>query len=484
MDSSRRCFLEDLFAGSALTAILANQASGQTPIDLAPGEVDTSKYWRDYYNEVAPRGPVDSDLRILYFNKDDKKGLRYIDQVNSSELLDHPGDVTLDVTLSYFQPGTDDARIIKQYDSSQLRIDCIQTKPFMNILAPAAWVALASLYPNRAGKLPSLQTLGMEQPDLMSGNNKVVLPGGAGKFSVNVSSMAKESVLHKVLREGVQVGKIVSPLVGFPAISLPAAIAFTAIYSVLEVHATFIMKSPQMVAIATQAAAKDPSLPAQVLPLVSGDYIFVPQRHTDKLAEKLAILEVNSGYLVDKTLPTTEPVDKRAEKSIPEITYLSVKMNVTKIDLKQIAENNTVNGEAPGSPAKTSDRKGAAPAKKPDDMNSAAKIGLVIALLACPAIVPSCTAADCQPLRRALVVGISKYVPAKDRKASIRTGKPLVSRITPTGSILRVAGTFGDLPAAVNDANSFSELVEEYDFEHENVKVLQRRRGDRTEHSR
>ena len=34
--------------------------------------------------------------------------------------------------------------------SSQLRLDCVQTKPFMNIVAPLAWTALASLYPDKA----------------------------------------------------------------------------------------------------------------------------------------------------------------------------------------------------------------------------------------------------------------------------------------------------------------------------------------------
>jgi hypothetical protein len=348
MDSRRR-FFEQMMAAGGLATLLAERAQSQTP---APSNaINTTQYWHEYYGQATARGPVDSDLSVLYWNKEDKKGVRYTDQVEKSELLDHTGDVTIDVVMSHFQPGTDDAKIVKQYDSAQLRVECIQTKPFLNILAPSTWIALAALYPNTAGKLPSLQQLGFEQADPMSGTNKVVLPGGIGKFSVNVSSMAKESSLHKILRQGVQIGKIVSPLMGFPAISIPAAVAFTSIYSVLEEHASFIMKSPQMSAVATQTAVKDPALPANVLPIKTGDYIFVPRRHTDKLATKLANLEVNSGYLVDKTLPTTVPVETRADQSLPEITYLSLKVTVTPIDLSKVKTGGDTRGDSGSSDA-------------------------------------------------------------------------------------------------------------------------------------
>jgi hypothetical protein len=61
----------------------------------------------------------------------------------------------VEVVLGQFRPGKDDQEKIRKYSSSQLRIDCVQTKPFLNLLAPATWIALASLYTDEAGKLPS-----------------------------------------------------------------------------------------------------------------------------------------------------------------------------------------------------------------------------------------------------------------------------------------------------------------------------------------
>jgi hypothetical protein len=293
---------------------------------------------------------VGKDVRYLYF---DQAGLRYTDQLKSEELLDHPGDVAVSIVLGQFRPGQSDAQSIRQLTSAQLRVDCVQTKGFLNLLAPAAWVAMASLYTNQAGKLPSLQTLGFQQPSLLSGENKVILPGGSGKFSVNVSSMTKESVLHKVLRDGVRVAGIVSPLVGFPAISVPAMQAFTAIYSVLEERASFIMSSPLMDAAATQAALKDPSFPPTFLPIKDGQYVMVPLEHTDKLAATLPQLEINQGWLVDRTDKSSRPVDQKAHDSVPDVTYLTLQMKVTPITAQAASPAPAGGSSAPAKPKPT-----------------------------------------------------------------------------------------------------------------------------------
>ena len=245
MQDSRRSFLEELMAAGGLATLLASAAGGaQTSSTLAQGEVRSHDYWDSFYaSEKGSRAKNPfrhktlgvRDVQFLYTEENDLKPLRFADQIDKSELLDHPGDTTVEVMLGEFRPGTADMEIVKNYESSQLRIDCVQTKSFLNILAPSAWVAMASLFTDKAGSLPSLQTLGFQQSTSpMSGTNKVILPNGTGKFAVNVSSMTKESKMHAILRQGVKIGGSVSPLLGFPAISIPAAEAFTAIYSLLE----------------------------------------------------------------------------------------------------------------------------------------------------------------------------------------------------------------------------------------------------------
>ena len=174
---------------------------------------------------------------------------------------------------------------------------------------------------------------GMQQPNLMSGDNKVILPGGSGKFAVNVSSMTKESALHKILRQGVNIAGIASPLMGFPAMSLPAARTFTAIYSLLEERASFFMSGGLVDAASTQQAMDRPGFPPQFVPLKTGNYVMIPRQHTDMLAEHLPYLELNQGYLIDKRKKSNTPVDQQAPQTVPDLTYVTMKLDVSAIRL-------------------------------------------------------------------------------------------------------------------------------------------------------
>jgi hypothetical protein len=331
---SRRNFFEEILASGGLAALLAGSAAAQSSKPLPGGQVRSNDFWGSFYE--TSRGILKTpsvpgkEVRYLFF---DSNGLRYTDQVKREELLSHPGDAVVDVSLGQFRPGTEDARSVKELTSSQLRIDCVQTKPFLDLMAPAAWVAMASLYTDKSGKLPSLQQLGFQQPNLMSGANRVILPGGSGKFAVNVSSMSKESTLHKILRQGINVAGTVSPLVGFPGMSLPAARAFTAIYSLLEERASFIMSSGLVEAAATQQSLDRAGFPPQYIPLKSGEYVMIPRQHTDLLAEHLPFLELNQGYLIDRRKRTNLPVDQQAPQTVPDLTYVSIKLSVAPITL-------------------------------------------------------------------------------------------------------------------------------------------------------
>ena len=74
---------------------------------------------------------------------------------------------------------------------------------------------------------------------------------------------------------------------------------------------------------------------------------------------------------------------------------------------------------------------------------------------------PSHTMAQCQPAKRALVVGINTYSGA--RPPAVRVEKPLVRRLRVHGS--RTARSLGNLAGAVNDANDFADLLESKGFD-------------------
>jgi hypothetical protein len=98
------------------------------------------------------------------------------------------------------------------------------------------------------------------------------------------------------------------------------------------------MSSPLMDAAATQAALKDPSFPPTFVPIKEGQYVMVPLEHTDALASKMADLEINQGWLVDRTDKSSLPVDQKALHTIPELTYLTLQMKIVPVTLQAAAE--------------------------------------------------------------------------------------------------------------------------------------------------
>ena len=82
--------------------------------------------------------------------------------------------------------------------ASQLRVDTTQIHPYMNIFAPLAWTAIASLTPDKAGKV-SLDQLGFRSPQATQGTSKILLTQGTGKLAVNISKAPTTSVFVKAL---------------------------------------------------------------------------------------------------------------------------------------------------------------------------------------------------------------------------------------------------------------------------------------------
>lgn len=345
MTISRRSFVADASMLGLLTALMPELAAAQ---DAAPQAAtddtphDSYDFWNGFFDSVNPyshnygqkaatRGPKDqlpdpaAETQYLHY-KTDTKRLRYATDIGKDELLDHDGDVAVNISLSQYRPstGNGDAAI----RASQLRIDTTQIHPYMNIIAPLAWTAIASLEPNKAGKV-SLDQLGFRTPQATQGTSKILLTQGTGKLAVNISKAATTSVFVKALNIIMQGAKIVAPLVTLPAISVPALSAFTEALSYWEDRTKFIMAGNLTTAVATQQAVSDPEREARYIGLLSGDYLMLPQKHTEDLAKELPNLDLVQGYLVRKDADPNLPLETRADSAVPGISYASMRIGVS-----------------------------------------------------------------------------------------------------------------------------------------------------------
>lgn len=379
MNHSRRSFFEQLIAAGLLTNAFSSTAFSreelQYLLDAEEATAQTSnephdadQFWKNFFRSIEPgaKGSKPSleaqDRRVQYLHYG-KDGLRYVNDVKPEELLDYDGDVMISASLGQFRPSVADNELLHAVKSSQLRVDFVQTKSFMNLLAPMAWAALAVFYHDKPGKLPSLDALGYKAPNYVNGIQRVLLPGGTGKFAVNVATVKPESTLHKVLRAVVPAVMATAPVLNLPAISIPVLKTFTELYLGPEVErrTSFLLNSLPAQWFATQQARHDPDMEIESLPLMSGNYVMVPQAHAEELGKELPKLEWLSGYLVPRGGPTTESLPTRAQQVIPGVTYVSMRLNVTKV--QPAPAKNNAEKESDSDSEKPPTKKGSTPSK-------------------------------------------------------------------------------------------------------------------------
>ena len=380
MTLSRRSFVADASMLGLITALMPELAAAQAAAPQAPAEDtphDSFDFWDGFFDSVNPysknygskaaaRGPGDqlpdpaAETQYLHYNSTAKR-LRYATDIGKNELLDHDGDVAVSVALSQYQPSNanGDASI----RAAQLRLDTTQIHPYLNIVAPLAWTAIASLEPSKAGKV-SLDQLGFRTPQAQQGTSKILLTQGSGKMAVNISKAATTSIFVKALNIIMQGKKIVAPLVTLPAISVPALSAFTQVLSYWEDRTRFIMAGNLTTAVATQQAHADPDREDRYIGLLSGDYLMVPQRHTDELAKELPNLDLVQGYLVRKDADPNQPLQVRAQNALPGITYASMRVSVTPIDASYQGKSTAASKPADTSAVDSSSDSSSSGAKK------------------------------------------------------------------------------------------------------------------------
>jgi hypothetical protein len=359
-----------LFTPEQLRA-LQDAQSQDTQNDAAQEEEalphSSTGFWGGFFDPVNPNSPdygtagatrgaeslSSPELETQYLHYlSDAKQLRYATSIDKTELLDHDGDVSVSILMNQFRPSTADS---KDKNASQLRVDTTQNHPFMNLLSPLAWTAMASLKPDKAGQIPPLDQLGFKSDQVMNSSSHILLTQGSGKIAVNISRGAKNSGFVKALAVMVEAAKMAAPFVALPAVSVPAMAAFSEAFSYWENRTQFLINGNLVNAAATQQAMDDPDLHSPLIGLMAGDYVVVAKKDTNQLQSVLPQLRIFQGYLVHADTDLNQPIDQvLADKRIPDITYATVKVGVNAIDT---SASKATPAAAPGSAPSPKEKK-------------------------------------------------------------------------------------------------------------------------------
>ena len=351
---------------SALAALL--EETGYAQSTTTPKLAD---FWDAYFEEAerdpnhVSRGSTDGDLmepqkKVQLIHATDS-GLIYPDGIDNSTLLSDE-DVVVTLNPAHFRPAPDDHKLISKSKGCQIRLDCIQTRPIMNLIAPMAWAGLAAwsvdktsytatkvtdlkgkpvidpatklqkiaLKMNAGPGVPELKSLDFQDPNApnVPAHNSVILPGGSGRLALNVRGVSTNQRLQTVLDKSVSYSSLIAPFFGFAPLAIPALRALTTLLGAVFNHESVIMNSIPFQILATQDALKRVH-PSNSVKMVAGDYIAIPVQQAANLKDSMDKLRIVDGWLVhqdgDKSLP---PEQRAMDVQIPEVTYMSVSVTV------------------------------------------------------------------------------------------------------------------------------------------------------------
>lgn len=348
MAFSRRSFLSESAALGAVGSLLAHPHLAEA-IDInslhPPGPPTAGEmYWKNLYAGSAERSRggsksanPDRDPRIAQY--DDKAGLRWAQDIKPTELPSFPDDAVITLELTGFRAGTQDKSQLAKVRFAQLHLSC-QRVTGSEFLGPIVWAALATLFANKATLLPTEQDLtwsalsgkstSQAQPKMTNGPQltHVVLNQGAGHMSINVTTAPTNSLLDRILGVTIQATRIMTPLLGFPGIALPALQNFYTFYGLLESSRpeNFLLNSDQQDVVVTQQGADSSLISANALKLVSGTYILVPEAQENDFEKAMSDLVVQNGYLVEPNSKAAP--DQRIAEAIPTVSYVSLNVKV------------------------------------------------------------------------------------------------------------------------------------------------------------
>jgi hypothetical protein len=338
MALTRRTLLQDLAGVAGLSALITKPGVAEALAHaIEAGQTETegnsAAFWSTFYDtgttarglfHKAPGTDADRQVNFLHYSD---SGLTYSENIDPKQLPDYPGDVTANISIGGVRLSNADRATFNENKSAQLRIDLTQAQKMYNLLDPLSWMALASISATKAGQLPPLENLGFDPGASMQNMSNIVLPGGLAHLAVNVSMLHKLSPFWGVLNTLAGDAAKLAPILGLPAISVTALTGFNKFYGYLENRTTFLFQARPTVAYTTQSARQKANTTIG-MNLPAGDYILVPQAHTDDLKPYLDKLTLSNGYLVSKDDKSTTSVYERAQNTKPDISYVTLNVGV------------------------------------------------------------------------------------------------------------------------------------------------------------
>jgi hypothetical protein len=355
MSRLRRDFFKQLLAAGTLQGLLASHAMG-APIDqdraqsLNP-DFDAKAYgfWSDFCASDAEPivgasgqrrgsgspGPDDVQPVFLHHGPD---GFRNAAELDVGKLVSS-GDVMVSVNTSTVKVAEEDQKTFQRLQNAQIRVDVAQRTGIIPMIEAMAYTVVAGMHSIQTGVAPkaaaakkgpsTVQNISVSSDAAWQKMQNIPLPGGEGRWALNLEAQKKDSLFCQVLQNIVKEAGLFVPMLGFPGIVMSALNSFNTIYGVLHSGTVSIIKGHPVRVFATQEAVQRTGSPGSVTGILlrSGTYVLIPAKQSPSM-EQLRNLTVTQGRLVPPKTAATE-LDEAAADTLRGVTYVTFDVEVT-----------------------------------------------------------------------------------------------------------------------------------------------------------
>ena len=160
----------------------------------------------------------------------------------------------------------------------------------------------------------------------------ILLPGGQGRWALNLEAQKKDSLFHKIIQTIVGGLGQFAPLIGLPGIAMTALQSFNSLYGAIHSMPVQVIKSNPQRVFATQDAVQKTGSPESVsgLMLKSGTYVLIPANRAPA-PDQLKNLHVIQGRVVPQEVKREAQgpdIDAAAADTLPGVTYVTFEIEV------------------------------------------------------------------------------------------------------------------------------------------------------------
>jgi hypothetical protein len=251
------------------------------------------------------------------------------------------GDVVVGVNTSMVKVADQDHKTFERLQNAQIRVDVVQKGGVIPILEAMAYTAVAgarsvqtaipsTAKPGTAKKTPvTVQNISFSSDATWQKMQNIPLPGGEGRWTLNLEAQKKDSLFCKVLQNLQKEAGMFAPVIGFPGIVMSALNSFNNLYGALHAKPVSIIKGNPVRVFATQEAIQKTGAPGSIsgILLRSGTYILTSKQQSPPL-EQLEKLTVTQGRIVPPKTAIND-LDEAAADTLKGTTYVTFDVQIT-----------------------------------------------------------------------------------------------------------------------------------------------------------